>query len=466
MTIPQVRHDRIPPQNLEAEVAVLGAILQDNEALLKAIDALRPDHFYKDAHRRIFDAALTLFGRTEPVDLITLTDELRRRGELEGVGGAAALAALLEAVPTAANVAYHARIVRDKALLRHLIATATDLVGMGYEDAESVDDVLDLAEKRIFEISEDKVSPRAFIPVKDILKGTFEHIERLYERQAHITGVPTGFGDLDELTSGLQPADLIIVAGRPSMGKTSFALNVAANAARADPPTSVAVFSLEMAKEQLVQRMLCTEARVDSHRLRTGKLGPRDWPELTKAAGRLSEMPIYIDDTPAITTLEIRAKARRLKAEGKLGLVIVDYLQLIRGRGRVESRQQEISEISRSLKALAKEVNVPVMALSQLSRAVESRTPPRPQLSDLRESGAIEQDADVVAFLYRKGFYQAQERARKSEAAGLTEEADGEDRTTEIIVSKQRNGPTGSVFLSFLREYTRFEELEQRRAPL
>ncbi len=465
MTIPQGRHDRIPPQNLEAEVAVLGAILQDSEALLKVLDALRPDHFYKDAHHRIFDAALGLFHRNEPVDLITPTDELRRRNDLEAVGGAAALAALLEAVPTAANVAYHARIVRDKAVLRQLIATATDLVGMGYEDAESVDDVLDLAESRIFAISEDKVS-RAFIPVKDILKGTFEHIERLYERQAHITGVPTGFGDLDEITSGLQSADLVIVAGRPSMGKTSFALNVAANAAKADPPTSVAVFSLEMAKEQLVQRMLCTEARVDSHRLRTGKLGPRDWPELTKAAGRLSEMPIYIDDTPASTTLEIRAKARRLKAEGKLGLIIVDYLQLIRGRGRTESRQQEISEISRSLKALAKEVNVPVMALSQLSRAVESRTPPRPQLSDLRESGAIEQDADVVAFLYRKGFYQAQERARKSEAAGITEETDGEDRTTEVIISKQRNGPTGSVFLSFLREYTRFEELEQRRVPL
>ncbi|HEV8663522.1 MAG TPA: replicative DNA helicase [Candidatus Methylomirabilis sp.] len=465
MTIPQGRHDRIPPQNLEAEVAVLGAILQESDALLKAIDALRPDHFYRDAHRRIFNAALTLFGRSEPVDLVTLTDELRRRNELEAVGGAAALAALLEAVPTAANVTYHARIVRDKALLRQLIGTATELVGMGYEDAESVDEVLDLAEKRIFEISEDKVS-RAFIPVKDILKGTFEHIERLYERQAHITGVPTGFGRLDELTSGLQPADLIIVAGRPSMGKTSFALNVAANAAKVEPSTSVAVFSLEMAKEQLVQRMLCTEARVDSHRLRTGKLGPRDWPELTKAAGRLSEMPIYIDDTPAITILEIRAKARRLKAEGQLGLIIVDYLQLIRGRGRVESRQQEISEISRSLKALAKEVNVPVMALSQLSRAVESRTPPRPQLSDLRESGAIEQDADVVAFLYRKGFYQAQERARKSEVAGLGEELDEEDRTTEVIISKQRNGPTGSVPLTFLREYTRFEEPEQRRAPL
>lgn len=465
MTTPQGRHDRIPPQNLEAEVAVLGAILQESEALLKAIDALRPDHFYKDAHRRIFNAALALFARNEPVDLVTLTDELRRRNDLEAVGGAAALAALLEAVPTAANVTYHARIVRDKALLRQLIGTATELVGMGYEDAESVDEVLDLAEKRIFEISEDKVS-RAFIPVKDILKGTFEHIERLYERQAHITGVPTGFSRLDELTSGLQPADLIIVAGRPSMGKTSFALNVAANAARAEPSIPVAVFSLEMAKEQLVQRMLCTEARVDSHRLRTGKLGPRDWPELTKAAGRLSEMPIYIDDTPAITTLEIRAKARRLKAEGQLGLIIVDYLQLIRGRARIESRQQEISEISRSLKALAKEVNVPVMALSQLSRAVESRTPPRPQLSDLRESGAIEQDADVVAFLYRKGFYQAQERARKSEVAGLAEELDEEDRTTEVIISKQRNGPTGSVPLTFLREYTRFEELEQRRAPL
>ncbi|MBI3003573.1 MAG: replicative DNA helicase [candidate division NC10 bacterium] len=465
MTIPQGKSDRIPPQNLEAEVAVLGALLQDSEALLKAIDALRPDHFYREAHRRVFDAALALFARNEPVDLITLTDELRRRGELEGVGGPAALAALVEAVPTAANVAYHARIVRDKALLRHLIATATEVVGMGYEDVESVDEVLDLAERRIFEISQDKVS-RAFVPVKDILKGTFEHIERLYERQAHITGVPTGFRRLDDLTSGLQAADLIIIAGRPSMGKTSFALNVAVNAAKTDPPTPVAIFSLEMAKEQVVQRMLCTEARVDSHKLRTGKLGSRDWPELTRAAGRLSEMPVYIDDTPAITTLEIRAKARRLRTEGQLGLIIVDYLQLIRGRGRVESRQQEISEISRGLKALAKEVNVPVMALSQLSRAVESRTPPRPQLSDLRESGAIEQDADVVAFLYRKGFYEAQERARKTEVAGLGEELAEEDRTTEVLVSKQRNGPTGSVLLTFLREYTRFEDQEERRAPL
>jgi len=465
MTIQRGTSDRIPPQNLEAEVAVLGAILQESEALLKAIDAVRPDHFYKDAHRRIFEAALTLFARSEPVDLITMTDELRRRGDLEAVGGAAALAALLEAVPTAANVAYHARIVRDKALLRQLIATATGLVGIGYEEAESVDEVLDLAERRIFEISEEKVS-RGFVPVKDILKGTFEHIERLYERQAHITGVPSGFLRLDELTSGFQPADLVIVAGRPSMGKTSFALNVAANAAREDPPIPVAIFSLEMAKEQLVQRMLCTEGRVDSHRLRTGRLGPRDWPELTKAAGRLSEMPIYVDDTPAITTLEIRAKARRLKAEGRLGLIIVDYLQLIRGRGRTESRQQEISEISRSLKALAKEVNVPVMALSQLSRAVESRTPPRPQLSDLRESGAIEQDADVVAFLYRKGFYEAQERARKTEVAGLGEEVLEEDRTTEVIISKQRNGPTGSVPLIFLREFTRFEPKEERRESL
>jgi replicative DNA helicase len=371
----------------------------------------------------------------------------------------------VEAVPTAANVTYHARIVRDKALLRHLIATATEVVGMGYEDVESVDEVLDLAERRIFEISQDKVS-RAFVPVKDILKGTFEHIERLYERQAHITGVPTGFRRLDDLTSGLQAADLIIIAGRPSMGKTSFALNVAVNAAKTDPPTPVAIFSLEMAKEQVVQRMLCTEARVDSHKLRTGKLGSRDWPELTRAAGRLSEMPVYIDDTPAITTLEIRAKARRLRTEGQLGLIIVDYLQLIRGRGRVESRQQEISEISRGLKALAKEVNVPVMALSQLSRAVEARTPPRPQLSDLRESGAIEQDADVVAFLYRKGFYEAQERARKTEVAGLGEELAEEDRTTEVLVSKQRNGPTGSVLLTFLREYTRFEDQEERRAPL
>jgi replicative DNA helicase len=447
-----VRSDRIPPQNLEAEISVLGAVLQEPGALLRAMEVLRPEDFYKEAHRKIFRACLDLFERNEPVDLVTLANELMRRKQLDEVGGASQLSALVDAVPTAANVAHHARVVKDKAVLNALIQKATAVVSKAYADSEDTDQLLDWAEQQIFDISQDKIS-RSFFPVKSILKGTFQLIEKLYDRKSHVTGVPTGFSDFDRLTSGLQPAELIVVAGRPSMGKTSFCLNVAQHAAIRENIT-VAIFSLEMSKEQLVQRMLCSEASVDSHRLRTGYLSDTDWPKLTTAAGRLSEAPVYIDDTPGISLLEMRAKARRLKAERGLGMVIIDYLQLISGRSRAENRQQEISEISRGLKAMAKDLSVPVVALSQLSRAVESRDPPRPQLSDLRESGAIEQDADVVTFLYRPALY----RKRKGEE---TEEP--EDNTTEIIIGKQRNGPTDTVYLTFLREYTRFENQERER---
>ncbi len=445
--------ERIPPQNLEAEVSVLGGMLQESGALLKAVEVLRPADFYKEAHRKIFGACVDLFERSEPVDLVTLANELLRRKQLEEVGGAAYLSALVDAVPTAANVAHHARIVKDKALLNALIQKSTAVVSRAFSDAEDVDQLLDWAEQQIFELSQDKIG-RGFLPVKNILRGTFQAIEKLYDHKSHVTGVATGFRKFDEMTAGLQPAELVVVAGRPSMGKTSFCLNIAEHAALREK-TPVGIFSLEMSKEQLVQRMLCSNAKVDSHKLRTGFLRDEDWPKLTRAAGSLSEAPIFIDDTPGISLLEMRAKSRRLKADQGLGLVIIDYLQLVSGRGRSESRQQEISEISRSLKAMAKELAVPVMALSQLSRAVESRQPPRPQLSDLRESGAIEQDADVVVFLYRPAFYRNRQDA---------DEGDGEDTTTtEVIIGKQRNGPTGTVHLAFLGEYTRFEDLETQR---
>jgi replicative DNA helicase len=447
-----VTSDRIPPQNLEAEISVLGAVLQDPQALLKATEILRPEHFYKEAHRKIFSVCEELFKRSEPVDLVTVANELMRRKQLEEVGGASTLSALVDAVPTAANIAHHARIVKDKALLYALIQKGTAVVSRAYADTDDVDEVLDWAEQQIFELSQDKIS-RSFVPVKGVLKGTFQLIERLYDRKSHVTGVPTGFRKFDEMTAGLQASEFVVVAGRPSMGKTSFCLNIAQHAAIQER-IPVAIFSLEMSKEQLVQRMLCSVAKVDSHKLRTGYLSDADWPRLTTGAGILSEAPIFIDDTPGISLLEMRAKARRLKAEQGLGIVIIDYLQLVQGRGRAESRQQEISEISRSLKAMAKELDVPVVALSQLSRAVESRQPPRPQLSDLRESGAIEQDADVVTFLYRPAFY----RARKPE-----EPDEPEDNTTEVIIGKQRNGPTGTVHLAFLREYTRFEDQAPER---
>jgi len=433
---------RLPPQNLEAETSVLGGILLENEALNQVLEVLQEGDFYREAHRRIFSAIVHLYEHSEPVDLITLSEVLKTRSELEDVGGVEYLNSLVNSVPTAANISYYAKIIKEKAILRKLINRATEIVSQSYSNSGDVDDLVDQAERTIFEISEDRVRP-SFYPIKDLIKSSFKTIERLYEKRQLITGVPTGFQKLDELTSGLQPSELIIIAGRPSMGKTAFALNIAQHASiQASVPA--AIFSLEMSKEQLAIRMLCSEARVDAHRLRGGFLSESDWPKLTRAAGSLSEAPIFIDDTPGLSALEMRAKSRRLKIEHNLGLVIVDYLQLMRGRSSSETREQEISDISRSLKALAKELSVPVIALSQLNRRVEDRGDKRPQLSDLRESGAIEQDADVILFLYREEVYsKAEENKGKA----------------EVIIGKQRNGPTDKVDLAFLDRYTRFENL-------
>ncbi len=442
----KVAGDRVPPQAHEAEVAVLGAMMLDMEAIGAGAELLTAESFYSPGHRKIFQAIMDLFQKSEAVDLVTLTQELKRKKELDDVGGAAYLSTILGSVPTAANVRYHAKIVLEKAVLRRLITTATEVVQEAYDAGGDAAEILDRAENMIFDISQSRVR-RDFMPMREILKHSFEVIQELYDKKEHVTGIGSGFDDLDKLTSGFQPSDLVIIAGRPSMGKTAFALNITANAA-VKHNTPVAIFSLEMGKEQLVQRMLCSEAHVDAHKLRTGYLADRHWSSLTTAAGQLSEAAIYIDDTPAMTVLEMRSKARRLKAEVDVGVLIVDYMQLMRGTGRVENRQQEISEISRSLKALAKELQVPVLALSQLSRAVEQRGGDRrPILSDLRESGAIEQDADVVMFVYRGEQYE-----RTPENQGLA----------EIIIGKQRNGPTGTVKLAFRSECTRFENLAMR----
>jgi replicative DNA helicase len=376
---------------------------------------------------------------------------LKKLGALEEVGGGAYLATLVDYVPTAANIAYYCKIVKEKAIARSLITAATDIVTRGFEEKSDLESLLDDAQRVIFDISENKLKP-SYYPVKSILKDAFKTLEMLCERKDHVTGVPTGYLDLDRMTAGFQPGDLIIIAGRPSMGKTAFALNVAQHAAiHADPLRPVVVFSLEMSKEQLVMRLLCSEARVDASRIRTGNLTDGDWPRLTKGADRLSKASVFIDDTPAITVLEMRSKARRLKAEHNIGMVVVDYLQLMRGRENSESRQQEISDISRSLKALAKELSIPVVALSQLNRSLESRTDKRPMMSDLRESGAIEQDADVIMFVYREAVYC--EKCKKRD--GSCDE--DHEKAAEIIIGKQRNGPIGTVNLTFMGEYTKFE---------
>jgi len=437
-----VSSHKIPPQNLEAEQSVLGGILIENSAINKVTEILDVNDFYRDAHRKIFNALIDLSERDEPADLITLTNELRKKDQLDAVGGASYLASLIDSVPTAANIEYYAKIVKEKAILRKLIETSTEIITQSYEDRGDVESFLDDAERAIFEISERRVKP-SFYPIKDIVKESFRTIEKLYEKKELITGVPSGFKELDRMTAGFQPSDLIIVAGRPSMGKTAFCLNCAQYAA-IEKGVPVAFFSLEMSKEQLVIRMLCSEARVEGTRLRTGFLSESDWPRLTLAAGNLSDAPIFIDDTPALSILELRAKSRRLKSEHGLSMIIIDYLQLMKGRMKAESRQQEISEISRSLKALAKELNVPVIAVSQLSRKTEERHGNRPQLSDLRESGAIEQDADVILFLFREEVY------------NRTEENKGK---AEVIIGKQRNGPTGKVDLAFLDKFTTFKEL-------
>jgi len=437
---------KLPPQSVEMEQSVLGAILQDHHALVQVLEILQERDFYQDAHRWIFQTMIDLFQDNVPIDVLTVTERLRKKGRFEAAGGATYLVDLAEMVPTAAHVMHHAQVVREKAILRALIQTATTIVTESYEDAEDVDTLLDRAEQAIFEIGQRKTTA-GFVRINTLLTGTFRRIEQLSERKELVTGLPTGLTDFDRRTAGLQPSDLIIVAARPGVGKSSLSLNIAEHVG-VHVRRPVAIFSLEMSKEQLVIRLLCSQARVDASKLRTGFLSRDDWPLLTKAASTLSEAPIYIDDTPAQSALDIRAKARRLRAElGDLALIIVDYLQLMQVRGRTENRQQEISGITRSLKALAKELDVPVLALSQLSRAVEQRKPPKPQLSDLRESGAIEQDADVVALIYRDEIYNPEDSPEKGVA--------------EINIAKQRNGPTGVIRLAFRGEFTRFDNLAE-----
>jgi len=434
--------EKLPPQNLEAEMAVLGSMLIDEEAISIVLESLDKDAFYKIAHRKVFEAITDLFNSNKAVDLITLTDELKRRNILEEIGGASFLTELVNSVPTAANVAYYVAIVKEKNILRNLINNATKIVAQCFEADGNVNELVDNAERLIFEVSNRRLGT-SFMPMKEIIKESIESIDKLYQHKTHVTGLPTGFIELDTKTAGLQASDLIIIAGRPSMGKSALALGIAEYVGVVEK-IPLAIFSLEMSKEQLVQRMLCSHARVDAHKVRTGYLSTSDWPRLTAAAGKLSDAPIFIDDTAAISVMELRAKARRLKAHHDIKLLIVDYLQLMRGLGQVESRQQEISDISRSLKALARELNIPVIAISQLSRAVESRNDHRPQLSDLRESGAIEQDADVVALILREEYYRP------------TPENQG---IAEVIIAKQRNGPVGTIKLAFIKEYTRFENL-------
>ncbi|MBM6732203.1 replicative DNA helicase [Megasphaera stantonii] len=434
---------RIPPQNVEAEQAVLGAMMLEHNAVVAAMEKLRPGDFYREVHRTIFEAMEHLHHDNKEVDVITLPEELRRMKKLDDVGGLEYVLSLPNLVATAANIEYHANIVAEKALARNIITTCTELTSEAYDGEKEPEDLLDDAERRILQISESK-RRGDFAPVGVVVEETLDKITKLYENKAGITGLPTGFRDLDRLTSGLQPSDLILVAARPSMGKTAFTLNIAQNVGVKQHKT-VAFFSLEMSQEQLVQRLLCQIAHIDSQKLRTGQLNSDDeWTKLTDACDKLYQAPIYIDDTPGISVTEMRSKARRLKAEHGLDLIIVDYLQLMQGRSS-ESRQQEISEISRSLKALARELKVPLIALSQLSRSVESRQDKRPMLSDLRESGALEQDADIVSFLYREDYYDKETENQ---------------HITEIILAKHRNGPVGSVKLYFKGEYTLFLNLD------
>jgi len=438
----EITLEKIPPQNLEAEMAVLGSMLLDEDAISISCESLDTNSFYRDTHQKIFASMLDLYNANKAVDLITLTDQLKRDGTLEEIGGVSFLTALANSVPTSANISHYVSIVKEKSILRTLINNATKIVGLCYESDGNIDEVVDTAERFIFEVSERKPQG-GFLHLKEIVKDSIEAIDKLYQKKAHVTGIPTGYIDFDIKTAGLQPSDLIVIAGRPSMGKSALALGIAEYAGVVEK-VPLAMFSLEMSKEQLVQRMLCAHARVDAHKVRTGYLAISDWPRLTAAAGKLSEAPIFIDDTPAISVMELRAKARRLKAHQDIQLIILDYLQLMRGSSNAENRQQEISEISRSLKALARELHVPIVAISQLSRAVEARTDHRPQLSDLRESGAIEQDADVVVLLLREEYYNP-----SSENQGVA----------EVMIAKQRNGPVGSLKLAFIKEYTRFENI-------
>ena len=437
---------KVPPHDEDAEQAVLGSMLTDNDAVMAAVEVLKEDAFYREDNKIIYQAILNLYSKSEPIDIITLKDELESMGKFEQVGGFEYLASLPDKVPTTANVQKYIKIVEEKSVLRNLIKTANEIIELGYNPTEDVEDIMDGAEKKIFDIMQSK-NTKSYTPIKDVLVESFTNLEKLYNQKQHVTGVPTQFYDLDDKTAGLHGSELILVAARPAMGKTAFALNIATNAAlRANVP--VAIFSLEMSKDQLVNRMLCSEAMVDSNKVRTGKLDEEDWTKLAEAIGPLSEAGVYIDDTPGISVMEIRTKCRKLKMEKNIGLVVIDYLQLISGSNKRNGRrEQEISEISRSLKVLAKELNVPVIALSQLSRAVEQRDDHRPMLSDLRESGAIEQDADIVMFLYRDDYYN-KESAEKDIA--------------EVIIAKQRGGSTGTVKLYWMGNYTKFVNIERR----
>ncbi|QXM06983.1 replicative DNA helicase [Crassaminicella indica] len=437
---------RVPPHNIDAEQSVLGAMILDKEAIIMATEIIRGEDFYKEAHKEIFDAIIALYSRDEPVDLITLSEELTQRQTLEAIGGLTYLTSLSSAVPTTTNVKYYAKIVEEKSILRRLIKASSEILEKGYQAEEEVTSILDLAEKSIFDISQKK-SQEGFTGIREVLLETFDKIDELYKNKGGITGLTTGFTDIDRKTSGLQKSDLILVAARPSMGKTAFSINVAQNAA-IKAGASVAIFSLEMSKEQLVQRMLSSESLIEIQKIRTGTLSEDDWPKLARAMGPLAQAKIFIDDTPGISVMEMKAKCRRLKIEQGLDLVLIDYLQLMSGDGRSESRQQEISNISRSLKGLAREMDCPVIALSQLSRAPELRADHRPILSDLRESGAIEQDADLVMFLYRDEYYHP----------------DSEKKNIgEVIIAKQRNGSTGTVELAWLGQFTKFANLDKYR---
>ena len=452
-------HGRIPPHNLDAERSLLGGILLDGQALSDVVEIVKPEEFYRDAHRKVFEAMCALFGENQPIDRITVKDRLTALGAFEAVGGDEFIDLLDKIVPTAANLAWYAKIVHDKALARRLIEAASAIAALGYEQHGEVGEFADECERRIFSVTEARNSV-SFVHVKGVIKDVFKQVESLYERQEEITGIPTGFADLDRLTSGFQPGDLVILAARPSMGKTACCLNIATHigcrAQYQQKRCGVGMFSLEMPKEQLVMRMLSSEARVDSQRIRTGKLIESDWAKLAQAAGVLADANIHIDDTPAVSALELRAKCRRLYAkhentDAPIRMIIIDYLQLMKGNERIDSREQQISEISRSLKALAKELGIPVLALSQLNRSLEKRPDKRPMMSDLRESGAIEQDADTILFIYREEVYEKE----KEDVKGVA----------EIIIGKQRNGPIGTVNLAFIHEHTRFENLAREYNP-
>lgn len=437
-----------PPHAVEVEASVLGAMLLENEAAPKAFEILKSEHFYSPKHKLIFDAMASLFEANEPIDTVSIYEELKKSGKLEDVGGAVYISQLAQDISSAANIEYHARIILEKWILRQLINTSLNIASSAYEGSEDVLDLMDIAESKIFQIAEESLK-ESYKSMDKAVREAIEHIEAIHSKNISSFSVPTGFIGLDDMLGGFQKSDLIIIAARPSMGKTAFALSAVRNAA-VDHEVPIAIFSLEMATIQLVTRLICAEARINAHKVRTGKFNAEEGPRISRTAHKLSQAPIYIDDTPAQTVLEIRAKARRLKAEKNIGMIVIDYLQLMSSNTRMDSREREISTISRSLKALAKELNIPVIALAQLNRAVETRTDKRPMLSDLRESGSIEQDADVVLFLNRPEFY------------GITADNEGNstDGMAEVIVGKQRNGPTGDVKMKFIKEYARFENLD------